>query len=263
MNRCKLLIGLCILTLLACDRADDTTPSGDVPKQVSNVELSAEEILSKVDSTYASCRSYSDTGLVKTVFARESGGFTDDKPFKTAFLRDGEFRYEFTSKPTYVPGVEERRFIVWANGDDVQTWWDIDPGVKKDKTLPLALATATGVSGGSSHTVPVMLLPKRVGGMKRTALRDLERLKDADENTDENNVPCFRVKGQPLSAKSQPITLWISKETFLIHRIDSSMKLPKTEEHDVINTTTTTTYSPRINVDIKRGELAFDAPEDG
>lgn len=258
MNRIKVAIGLMILGLLGCDRAESTSKSGHSTQRDSQSELSAEEILSRVDETYATCRSYLDQGLVKTVFAKEGGGFVNEYPFTTAFVRPDRFRYEFTSKPSYVPMAKERRFIIWANGDNVKTWWDVDPGVKTNVPLTMAIAKATGVSGGSAHTVPVLVMPKRVGGAKKTALHDSERLEDAHEN----EVPCFRVKGYRSPTDSRPITLWISKETFLIHKIDESVLLPKTSEHPEFEATTTTTYAPKIDIDIKPDDLAFNAPKE-
>ena len=49
---------------------------------------------------------------------------------------------------------EPNSVTVWRDGKDVQTWWDLTPGIKKPESFALALAGATGVSSSSSHTVP-------------------------------------------------------------------------------------------------------------
>ncbi len=258
MNHCKVLLAVAFLGLLACDRAEDSPQAGKASTSAPTSKLTAKDILAKVDETYATCRSYVDTGMVKTVFTGNSVGFVDEKPFKTAFVRPDRFRYEFTSNPSYIPLARETRFIIWAHGDDVKTWWDVQPGVNSNETLSMAIAKATGVSGGSAHGVPVLLMPKLIGGARETALRGLERLEDAEEN----GVLCFRVKGNPLANDSQPRTLWISQKTFLIHRIDDSLSKAATAESPAFNASTTTTYTPQINIDVKSKDLAFDAPED-
>ncbi|MBO0860776.1 MAG: hypothetical protein J2P21_20285 [Chloracidobacterium sp.] len=48
---------------------------------------SAEEIIRKAISAYASCTSYMDVGRVQTTFISERGRRTEVKPFSTSFVR--------------------------------------------------------------------------------------------------------------------------------------------------------------------------------
>jgi len=74
---------------------------------------SAEEIVGKALSAYASCKSYADAGRVQIIFLTKLGRRTEIKPFSTAFVRPDAFRFEFQSRR----GEEEwNRYIVCTRG---------------------------------------------------------------------------------------------------------------------------------------------------
>jgi outer membrane lipoprotein-sorting protein len=206
--------------------------------------LKAQDVLARMAKVYAGCKSYRDTGAVKTVFVDATGNRTVEKPFKTAFVRPDRFRFEYTAKQ----GGREDRYIVWRKGKEVQTWWDITPGVEKPESLDLALAGATGVSGGSARTVPTLLLPKEVRGGRLTDLTEAKRADDAKIG----KVDCLRIEGK---YGGHPMTLWIDKKTFLVRRIDSKKKF------DDFSTEQTTTYDPVIDGEIPDKALQFDPPK--
>ena len=59
-------------------------------------DSSAKQILDHVAKTYADCKSYRDSGVVKTVFVQQDGNRTEEKSFTTAFVRPDRYRFEFT-----------------------------------------------------------------------------------------------------------------------------------------------------------------------
>src|SRR5664279_1339490 len=152
--------------------------------------LSAAEILKRMIAIYGSCKTYQDSGEVTTDFSGSGPSFRDTKPFSTAFVRPARFRFEFRS--AFLPYDNHwRRYLVWADGAKTRTWWDDRPGIVESPSLKLALAGATGVSGGSAQTVPAMLMPGRVWARPLTDLVDLQRLEDASLG----KTVCFRVQG--------------------------------------------------------------------
>ena len=164
-------------------------------------------------TTYATCKSYRDSGVVTNDFGPHSAGdrfprHVDVKPFRTAFVRPDQFRFE------YDDGTPEKPYIVWAKGGEVRTWWYIKPGVEKLPSLDLGIAGATGVSSGSAHTIPSLLLPDQITGAKLSAMTDLTRL--PDETLD--GTPCFKLEGK-YGFGNQPRTVWFEKATFLVRRI--------------------------------------------
>jgi outer membrane lipoprotein-sorting protein len=144
-----------VLTLAACCLITATVVlplSADEPKPQA---LKAQDVLDRMAKAYAGCKSYRDSGVVKTVFIEATGNRDVEKPFTTAFVRPDRFRFEYKEEA----GGQERRYIVWRKGKEVQTWWDVKPGVEKPESLNLALAGATGVSGSSEPVREVLLSP--------------------------------------------------------------------------------------------------------
>jgi len=214
----------------------------DEPRQDA---LTAQQVLERMAKAYANCKSYRDSGVVKTVFIEANGQRTVEKPFTTAFVRPDRFRFEYKERS---PDGRESRYLVWRQGKDVQTWWDVTPGIKKADSLGLALAGATGVSGSSAHTVPSLLLPQEVGGRRLTDMTEVKRIEDAKLG----EADCFRLQGM---YASNPMTLWIDKKTYLVRRVDTQNKF------DNFRTEGTTTYDPVVDGEITDKMLEFDPPK--
>jgi outer membrane lipoprotein-sorting protein len=217
--------------------------TGIAAEKESTDSLTAQQILDKVAATYATCKSYRDSGVVTNDFGPHSAGdnfprHVDVKPFRTAFVRPDQFRFEHDD------GTPEKPYIVWAKGSEVRTWWYIKPGVEKPSSLDEGIAGATGVSSGSAHTIPMLLLPDRLTGAKLSAMTDLTRL--PDETLD--GTPCFKLEGK-YGFGNQPRTVWFEKATFLLRRIAGQSGLNKS----------TTDYRPEVNNEIPPKELELNA----
>jgi outer membrane lipoprotein-sorting protein len=230
------LAACCLITAIVV-----LSGSADEPKPET---LKAQDVLDHMAKAYAACNSYHDSGIVKTVFVQANGNRTVEKPFTTAFVRPDRFRFEYKEEA----GGQERRYIVWRKGKEVQTWWDVKPGVEKPESLNLALAGATGVSALSAHTVPALLLPKEVEGRRLMDMTEAKRVEDAKLD----KVDCFCIEGK---FADSPTTLWIDQKTFLVRRIDAQQKF------DGFRTETTTIYDPAIDEEIPDKRLEFDPPK--
>lgn len=230
-------------------RADSKNPSNDTSASSPNdreVELrEGRRMIEETAAVYKNCKSYLDEGEVVTVFFKDTGKRIDRQPFKTAFIRHDRFRFEFREQDRD-PG----QYIVWAKGNDVRTWWHIGPRLEKSKDLGLALAGATGVSGGSAHTIPALLLPDEVGGW---SLRHLDKIRFTDQE---------RSKGvlyNILDAQENngdPVRIWIAADTKLVCKILSENKFPD------FRTESTTIYKPKVNLDIANEDLEFNPPKE-
>src|SRR5437879_6027503 len=73
--------------MLAC-----SVVTGIAAEKESTDDLTAQEILEKMAATYATCKSYRDSGVVTNFFTRDH---IDVKPFRTAFVRPDQFRFEY------------------------------------------------------------------------------------------------------------------------------------------------------------------------
>jgi outer membrane lipoprotein-sorting protein len=232
-------VGRILALTLACE-----VFTGIAAEKESTDSLTAQQILDKVAATYATCKSYRDSGVVTNDFGPHAAGdrfprHIDVKPFRTAFVRPDQFRFEYDN-PT-----PEKPYIIWAKGGEVRRWWYIKPGVEKLPSLALGVAGATGVSSGSAHTIPALLLPDQITGAKLSAMIDLTRL--PDESLD--GTPCFKLHGK-YGFGNQPTTLWLEKATYLVRRIAQDTGLTKNA----------TVYQPEMNKDIPAKELELNAP---
>ncbi len=124
---CRELSGLfacgILVALLAQARAatDETNPG----------DPSAQEILDRMAKVYANCKSYRDSGVVKTLFLQDNGKRTVEKPFTTAFERSGRFRFEYRQGLSTT-----NRYIIWSNGKEnldlvVPEAWNPKDGVNR------------------------------------------------------------------------------------------------------------------------------------
>jgi hypothetical protein len=207
-------------------------------------EPSAPELLARMASKYAQCKSYQDSGVVSILYFGPAGDRTEQRPFRTAFVRPDRFRFEYQETGTFGA---TRRYIVWRLESRVRTWWDVKPGIEEGMSLGSALAGATGVSGGSAHTVPAMLLPGEVQGRRLTDMTEVKRIPDADIA----GTSCLCVEGKYADVLR---TVCVDRKTLLVRRIEYEETFPQFHTHE------TTTYEPVIDEPIAQEFLDFDPP---
>jgi outer membrane lipoprotein-sorting protein len=198
--------------------------------------VSAKEVLDRMVSVYASCKSYMDKGRVKEVFPGARGRVVM-KPFTTAFVRPSHFRFEFTEDSD----VLRQTFVVWRDNASIRSWWSIKPETKYYETLGLAVASATGVSSQSAVVVPSMLF-QNLGDTRR-----VQQMTELSLVTEEkvNGRPAYRIQGKDWLKKS--ITIWIDKESFLLVKLFEKVK----------DVELTIQYEPKLDLDVPPEKLAF------
>lgn len=208
----------------------------------------AGQILGEMSETYKICKTYSDSGSVRTTFLFPLiGMWTTVRPFTTAFVRPDRFRFEFTEN--YMGSHQPIRYIVWQQGQNVKTWWDNESHVREEPSLNLAVAGATGVSGGSAFNIPSLLLPTEIRGHGFRELKQIVRLKD----TECDETRCFLIRGR--DSIDDIVTLWIDSTNLLIRRIHSG------HDFGIFSTEEDTTYiNPAIDRPIPDQMLAFSTP---
>jgi len=207
--------------------------------------LDAQQILDRMAKVYANCKSYRDSGVVNTLFIDARGNRTVEKLFTTAFIRPDRFRFEYKEKRSW--GREPHR-VVWRQGEEVQMLADLKPGSEKVESLAMAVARAAGVSSGSAHKIPALLLPE-IGGRRLTDIAEAHRTGDAKIG----EADCFRVEGKYADS---PVTLWIDQASFLVRRVDMHNDLGNN-----LRTEETTTYEPVVDGEVTAELLAFHPTE--
>ncbi|HKE01649.1 MAG TPA: hypothetical protein VKE69_11610 [Planctomycetota bacterium] len=216
----------------------------------------AKTLLERVESVYATCRTYRDRGTVttKTVAAPpdwlrwlhpHDHRFSRQDDFTTAFVRPDRFRFETTYAALFAKKDAHR--IVWSDAKRVCVGWDGDPAPHEVESLAAAFAATSAAATGVVLEVPALLLPEssrpRIG-----RLQNLESLTYADSGGPE----CFRVRG---TDGKETVTLWIDKKSFLLRRIDTTRAMGNSLSER------TTTYEPVVDSELPAEDLAFRASE--
>jgi outer membrane lipoprotein-sorting protein len=231
------------------------------PTARSSGSLTAEQIVELATEVYARCDSYRDSGVAGTTYLSDDREWTAEKPFTTIFVRPDRIRFEFKDMSA---GDPPPTYIIWAEGDDVRTWSDSEPGINRQGSLGEAIADAAGVSQGASHRIPSMLLPDASAPKSALELSYARRI----DNAEVDGFECFRIRGQSIRTprtlgsgentvvlSENSSTIWIDKQSYLVRRVDES------NVYDSFSTDTVTTYNPEINVEIPSELLAFAAPD--
>src|SRR6185312_7432132 len=129
--------------------------------------------------------SYVDRGIVTTTFIQPEGRHIQRRPFMTAFERPRRFRYEYRDENM------GDRLVIWQEVPPAKVFWTVK-GQTETCELRMAIAGATGISGGSAHTIPRLLIPELTGGW---GLTDLEDVLHVGEQLIEG-IRCLAIQGR-------------------------------------------------------------------
>jgi VWFA-related protein len=211
-------------------------------------EPSANEILTRVAATYASCRSYYDEGSIKSGFRGFGNGY-----FRTTFIRPNHLAFEFwLSREDKDRG---RGWVVWKNGDSVNSWLpsSFQPGfgARREAPLDTALDRLASPSAGGSLSIAPLLLPDLFRITDLLAAMSDVRLA-GNEKIDGRET--FRLEG--MLWRQQPFKLWIDKTQFVI--VKSSRKVPFGDSE----VESTILFKAKLNTDIPPEYLQLKMPSD-
>ena len=197
-------IGICVAVLLASSAtppvfADDA--AGD--------NLPAIQVFQKVKENYASMITYCDEGRV--VITMNGSSVIN---FSTRLARTNFYLLEWTraGEPTYT-AMSGKCQAVWSSG--AGHFLQADAGVQFEGTREIALAHAAVYAGGATRTVPGVFfnlqwedqpIDELVFSLKR----------QADEKV--GNINCYVFTRGTMGATN---TLWIGKQDFLIHQVQT------------------------------------------
>lgn len=175
-------------------------------------ELDAAQLIATMSTTYREVDWYHDSGYVLTIYGQGSREeYTTRLDFKTHFCKPNLFRFEWSDSS--IEQTSNQGSAVWSDGcqayekygaresEVVQSDASAEPDVIND--LELAIAGATGVSGGAVLTVSSLLLPI-FNSDKVTDFSELRYVGDALLNGE----LCHCVRGS--SHGHRQCKLWIS-----------------------------------------------------
>jgi outer membrane lipoprotein-sorting protein len=169
-------------------------------------KLTRTEIFQRAQDAYASLSSYSDEG--KTVATLN--GMTFTTTFIIRLARPNLYRIKWEQPtPFFTNGG-----VVWSAGDgDFIILGNL--AVRKEANQEMALASASGVSGGAAATIPLTFF--KMNWINNPLLNSANEKQQADEKVSE--VDCYVFTSEPRKGTTR--TLWIGKEDFLIHQVQT------------------------------------------
>ena len=168
-----------------------------------STDPSPQTIIKNMAESYAALSSYEDTGVVETVSEGSFPRRSTDVGFKTYFTRPNKLRFEWLD---YSLLSTAERNVIWSDGTKVFSFYSIEPErIETKDDTSLAVAGATGVSRGSAHTIPGLLMSE-VGGFSVTELAKLS-LKRTEVFEGEE---CYVVEGYHPNGEAWQ--LWISEQ---------------------------------------------------
>jgi hypothetical protein len=165
----------------------------------------AAELLKRMADVYASMQTYADCGIVNTHLTVGNDSRVVRKPFATWFERPGRFLFKFQT--------EEKGHlrVIHRNGGCTSL---IEGGEEvEDLGLNMAVGAMTGISSGSSHTIPRLLMPSEVGGW---SLENIEAASKQGEQ-DVDGVLCHIIVGR--HHDKHEVKLWLEDHNFMIRQI--------------------------------------------
>lgn len=155
---------------------------------------------------YENCVCYRDEGAVRLVDPAEN-----DQPiilFKTSFRRNRHFRFEWTYHKYPDKNEPEQNFIEF-DGKNAFLTYHGQPPVAED-SLALAVAKVTGVSMGTAHHIPSLLMPE-IALRSRSLIRG--SYSDVSDASDRMHYHLDRERN------GKRTELWIRRADFVLEKV--------------------------------------------
>ncbi len=184
-------------------------------------EVDPNQIFEKVRDTYKSMETYKSEGTVTVTIDQENRKETATTEFSILLKKPNFYRIVWNEKNDLTPQ-QVQSGAVWNDG--TQPYLYNTNSYHKVSSDLMALASATGISGGAANTVPSFFSPffydrpDLFAHLKNVKLEGSEKIGD-DE--------CYVISGS--SSYSIKETFWISKSKKLIVKFWRSLEVPEGE----------------------------------
>jgi hypothetical protein len=200
----NLIVGASLMFLLATGPSQILRAQDD-----SHQQLTKEQIFQKSKTAYAALTSYSDEGTSIATL----NGLTITRSFSIRMNRPNLYRIawqDIFTDPADAP--LNRSMVVWSsgNGDFLDTGFG--KGAVKKESLEMALAGATGISGGAAGEIPAAFFNTQWANPFCCLAKGL--MQQAGERV--GDTDCYVFTG---GTEDNTRTIWIGEQDFLIRQI--------------------------------------------
>jgi outer membrane lipoprotein-sorting protein len=197
--------------------------------------LPPDEIIKRAQEKYASLTSYSDEGRTVATLS----GTTIITTFTIRLARPNLYRIDWEQP---VPLDVTQKGAVWSAGEG--DFLRMGSGAQKQASRELAIASATGISGGAVATIPGTFFKLKWGDQLGGSVLSQKR----QPAQKVGKVHCYVFTSE---SKGCTRTLWIGKRDFLIHqfRTVTSAEAMKTALAEAVRRT------PEMSARLQTSEL--------
>ena len=176
-------------------------------------EPAADEVLKKVAEKYRTMETYKAEGTIHMDADTAGRKLQLETSFSMLLKKPNLYLISWTQT-----GIVPQSGTVWSDGTQPYLYMGATNAYAKMNSDEMALAGATGISGGAAFTIPSMFLPVFTNPAELTRLNDPQIEKSEVIEEDD----CYVIAGSsPLSAKE---SFWISKESHLIRKYQRSLE---------------------------------------
>jgi outer membrane lipoprotein-sorting protein len=188
-----ILMGGATTVVLSSGLAGETLPPADIIK--------------RAQAKYASLTNYSDEGKsIATV-----DGITITTLFTIRLAQTNLYRIEWQqNSESAFSSIKTKAQAVWSAGEG--DFLELGSGAIRQASQAMALAGATGISGGAAATIPGIFFKLNWGNQFGDSV--LSEKQQADEKV--GDVDCYVFTSD---SKGPTRTLWIGRQDFLIHQV--------------------------------------------
>jgi peroxiredoxin len=169
----------------------------------------AQQIVARVRAVYRHAKTYVDRGEITAVSIVQGRHTTVRRPFATAFVRGGRYRFEYREE-----GDRQRAHVVWSDGArTLVTWFRFKwPELTTMDHLADGVGDASlALTGGVPHITASML---GVEHLNLWSALDGLVIEGSDVI---DGRPCWRLAAYP--SKSYSVAVWIDRESYALRRI--------------------------------------------
>lgn len=196
--------------------------------------MTPSETLDRLQATYATFKSYKDTGVTWKATHRDSdAGSTSEQRFSSLFVRPDSFRFEiFESRDlrgstgSNVTTDHSRRHVISATGSRVRRHSCSEAFAEHPTSLSSALSSLVAVSSGASRLVFALLAPDLVDSTHLGEIRSIEFAPDGIVGDERCEQVCRSFKNSAFLSQSS----YLGRDSGLLRRVVTRMRIDKTTQ---------------------------------
>ena len=178
-------------------------------------------IFEKVTAKYKSMQTYKADGTIVTDMETSGMKIKAETSFSMSLKKPNLYLITWTQKGMPMPGMSQSG-AVWNAGSQPYLYMGIMNAYSKMENDEMALAGATGISGGAAFTIPSLFLSvfkDQSSCFSRLLEPKLEKIEKVEDEE------CYVISGSSTISKKE--TFWISKKDYLLIKSSRSFEPPE------------------------------------